>query len=97
MGVKTFDNTCRQVVSSGYSLYDSVYNEESFGYWYIVLDTSNKIRLVWDSRKHLLRIEEETGEQLNELAVWKRIYVAYIFDHNELSATIEKILMQYRQ
>ena len=84
-------------MSSGYDLFDSVYKEESFGYWYIVLDTSYKIRLVWDSRKHLLRVEEETGEQLDALTVWKRIYVAYIFDHNKLSATIEKILTQYRR
>lgn len=97
MGVETFDNTCRQVMSAGYDVFDSVYKEDSFGYWCIVLDTSYKIRLVWDSRKHLLRVEEETGEQLNELTVWKRIYVANILDHNKLPATVEEILIQYRQ
>ena len=60
MGIKTFDNTCKQIMSVGYDVLELGYDEESFGYWYIVLDTANKIRIVWDSRKHLLRVEKET-------------------------------------
>ena len=94
MSIETFDNTCRQIIAAGYDVIESVYGEESYGYWYIVLDTNYKIRLVWDSCKHMLRVEEETDEKLNELSVWKRIYVDYIFDENKLPATIDKILNQ---
>jgi hypothetical protein len=89
---KEFNNAKEKLLSDGYNIADSEYHRESFGSWYITLDTLPKRRLVWDGRDYLLRVDEETREVVHGVNAWKDIWVSKRIETSELDDLIKEVL-----
>ena len=61
MSREAFNHAINKLTDAGCHVIDSNFGEESFGSWYIKVDTTPNCRIVWDRRDLMLSVEEIIG------------------------------------
>lgn len=75
MNRTAYQRASQLVAQRGQRVQSQEYSEQSFGSWYLVASMQPPRRLVWDGKERWLVVEEETGERLNGLPVWRELWL----------------------
>jgi hypothetical protein len=70
-----FDKALSLVRAANFAVIASEYSVNSFGSWYVTVDTQPKRRLVWDGKEGWYVVEEQQPNESSITKEWKDLWM----------------------
>jgi len=91
MNKKAFEVTKAKLIAGRAIIKDDRYHKEAFGSWYIIIEATPDIRLVYDGKENWIIIEQKTARVFNGLPVWSEIWIARNPAEADLDSATQKL------